>query len=153
MMMGELFASDVKGVASAIAVMFNWTLVFIITKTFGMMQKSWGSGELYKLTSLTSTSLQFLSFSRANFLLLRSLHGSWNDFRVHQSSRDERQIKCSNSSDPCRQELRNKQFLEQFRTVIETQHSQHHHHFETKFLSQDFFNLLFFFLFYKLCKS
>lgn len=45
-MMGELFASDVKGVASAIAVMFNWTLVFIITKTFGMMQNSWGSGKL-----------------------------------------------------------------------------------------------------------
>lgn len=47
MMMGELFASDVKGVASAIAVMFNWTLVFIITKTFGMMQKSWGSGPTF----------------------------------------------------------------------------------------------------------
>lgn len=45
MMMGELFASDVKGVASAIAVMFNWTLVFIITKTFGMMQAAWGSGK------------------------------------------------------------------------------------------------------------
>lgn len=47
MMMGELFASDVKGVASAIAVMFNWTLVFIITKTFGMMKASWGTGKLF----------------------------------------------------------------------------------------------------------
>jgi Sugar (and other) transporter len=46
MMMGELFASDVKGVASAIAVMFNWTLVFIITKTFGMMMNAWGAGKL-----------------------------------------------------------------------------------------------------------
>lgn len=43
--MGELFASDVKGVASAIAVMFNWTLVFIITKTFGMMKEAWGTGK------------------------------------------------------------------------------------------------------------
>lgn len=43
MMMGELLASDVKGVASAIAVMFNWTLVFIITKTFGMMVAGWGA--------------------------------------------------------------------------------------------------------------
>jgi hypothetical protein len=43
--MGELFASDVKGVASAFAVMFNWTLVFIITFTFGMMKESWGSGD------------------------------------------------------------------------------------------------------------
>ena len=51
MMMGELFASDVKGVASAIAVMLNWTLVFIITKTFGMMQASWGSGKRFKIES------------------------------------------------------------------------------------------------------
>lgn len=49
MMMGELFASDVKGVASAIAVMFNWTLVFIITKTFGMMQAAWGSGKFVQI--------------------------------------------------------------------------------------------------------
>lgn len=48
MMMGELFASDVKGVASAIAVMFNWTLVFIITKTFGMMKVAWGTGKPIK---------------------------------------------------------------------------------------------------------
>jgi SP family facilitated glucose transporter-like MFS transporter 8 len=45
--MGELFAADVKGVASAIAVMFNWTLVFIITKTFGMMSSAWGSGPTF----------------------------------------------------------------------------------------------------------
>lgn len=50
MMMGELFASDVKGVASAIAVMFNWTLVFIITKSFGMMKLAWGSGK-FKIDS------------------------------------------------------------------------------------------------------
>ena len=59
-MMGELFASDVKGVASAIAVMFNWTLVFIITKTFGMMQDAWGSGN-------DDFSLHFRYFSQANF--------------------------------------------------------------------------------------
>lgn len=46
MMMGELFASDVKGIASAIAVMFNWTLVFIITKGFGTMKATIGSGNL-----------------------------------------------------------------------------------------------------------
>lgn len=33
--MGELFAPDVKGIASAIAVMFNWALVFVVTQTFG----------------------------------------------------------------------------------------------------------------------
>lgn len=60
MMMGELFASDIKGVASAIAVMLNWTLVFIITKTFGMMKLSWGSG---KLSSFLHTVLSANGFS------------------------------------------------------------------------------------------
>lgn len=52
LIMGELFAADVKGVASAIAVMFNWTLVFIITKTFGMMKESWGSGPTFYFFAL-----------------------------------------------------------------------------------------------------
>uniref|UniRef100_U5EUX1 Facilitated trehalose transporter Tret1 n=1 Tax=Corethrella appendiculata TaxID=1370023 RepID=U5EUX1_9DIPT len=43
MMMGELFAPDIKGLASAIAVMFNWTLVFLVTKTFGTMNEVLGS--------------------------------------------------------------------------------------------------------------
>lgn len=43
MMMGELFAPDVKGVASALAVMFNWTLVFIVTYAFGPMKEAIGS--------------------------------------------------------------------------------------------------------------
>lgn len=47
LLMGELFASEVKGIASAIAVMFNWTLVFIITKTFSMMCNSWGTGPTF----------------------------------------------------------------------------------------------------------
>ncbi|KAG5675605.1 hypothetical protein PVAND_005497 [Polypedilum vanderplanki] len=47
LIMGELFSSEVKGVASALAVMFNWTLVFIITKTFGMMKDAWGSGPTF----------------------------------------------------------------------------------------------------------
>lgn len=96
MMMGELFASDVKGVASAIAVMFNWTLVFIITKTFGIMQESWGSGLLIEFLSKIFTTklftrinkLRFSFFSltfRSNFLFLRGLHGGWNNFRLHQS--------------------------------------------------------------------
>ncbi|KAG5675008.1 hypothetical protein PVAND_004948 [Polypedilum vanderplanki] len=47
LIMGELFSSEVKGVASGLAVMFNWALVFIITKTFAMMQISWGSGPTF----------------------------------------------------------------------------------------------------------
>jgi SP family facilitated glucose transporter-like MFS transporter 8 len=37
MMMGELFAPNVKGPASSIAVCTNWTLVFIVTFTFGKL--------------------------------------------------------------------------------------------------------------------
>lgn len=37
MMMGELFASNVKGAASSIAVCANWTLVFIVTFSFGKL--------------------------------------------------------------------------------------------------------------------
>lgn len=43
MMMGELFAPEVKGIASSIAVMVNWTLVFIVTKCFGLMNEELGS--------------------------------------------------------------------------------------------------------------
>jgi SP family facilitated glucose transporter-like MFS transporter 8 len=37
MMMGELFAPNVKGAASSIAVCTNWTLVFIVTFSFGKL--------------------------------------------------------------------------------------------------------------------
>lgn len=43
MMMGELCAADIKGIASALIVMFNWSLVFLITKTFDTMRVQWGS--------------------------------------------------------------------------------------------------------------
>lgn len=43
MMMGELCAPDVKGLASALTVMFNWSLVFLVTKTFGTMQETLGA--------------------------------------------------------------------------------------------------------------
>lgn len=42
MMMGELFSSECKGVASGIAVMLNWCLVFLVTKVFPTMVKSIG---------------------------------------------------------------------------------------------------------------
>lgn len=37
MMMGELFSSECKGIASGIAVMLNWILVFVVTKIFPTM--------------------------------------------------------------------------------------------------------------------
>ncbi|XP_037026137.1 facilitated trehalose transporter Tret1 isoform X2 [Bradysia coprophila] len=43
MMMGELLAPEVKGIASSIVVLFNWTSVFIVTKTFPLLLTSWGN--------------------------------------------------------------------------------------------------------------
>lgn len=42
LMMGELFLPDFKGIATAITVMTNWLIAFIITKTFGSMIATWG---------------------------------------------------------------------------------------------------------------
>lgn len=43
MMMGELLAAEVKGIASSIVVLFNWTSVFIVTKTFPILLTSLGN--------------------------------------------------------------------------------------------------------------
>ncbi|KAK0183248.1 hypothetical protein PV327_001307 [Microctonus hyperodae] len=43
MLMGELFTTETKAVASGLAVMLNWFLVFLVTKTFPSMQDSLGA--------------------------------------------------------------------------------------------------------------
>lgn len=47
MMMGELFANDIKGVAGSAAGAFNWGLAFLITRTFPDMSKAIGQGETF----------------------------------------------------------------------------------------------------------
>lgn len=41
--MGELFTTETKAVASGLAVMLNWFLVFLVTKTFPAMQDGLGA--------------------------------------------------------------------------------------------------------------
>jgi len=43
MLMGELFPAETKAVASGIAVMLNWFLVFLVTKTFPAMNEGLGA--------------------------------------------------------------------------------------------------------------
>lgn len=43
MMMGEMLASDIKGIASSFTVEFNWIAVFIITKSFDPLIATFGS--------------------------------------------------------------------------------------------------------------
>ena len=51
LMMGELFSSDIKGVAGSIAGTTNWVLAFIVTKTFVDLRIALGSGETFWLFS------------------------------------------------------------------------------------------------------
>lgn len=43
MMMGELLAPEVKGIATSLVVLFNWVSVFIVTKSFSVLVVSVGS--------------------------------------------------------------------------------------------------------------
>ncbi|KAK1136083.1 hypothetical protein K0M31_000652 [Melipona bicolor] len=43
MLMGELFSAETKAIASSIAVMLNWSLVFVVTKMFPTMNEELGS--------------------------------------------------------------------------------------------------------------
>uniref|UniRef100_A0A336LI37 Facilitated trehalose transporter Tret1 n=1 Tax=Culicoides sonorensis TaxID=179676 RepID=A0A336LI37_CULSO len=62
LIMGELFAPDVKGVASALAVMFNWTLVFVVTQTFGPLNDSIGGSFTFWLFALFMLICTFFVF-------------------------------------------------------------------------------------------
>lgn len=54
LMVGELFAPDVKGFAASLAGAFNWILAFIITKTFTNIREAIGIGETFWLFSAFS---------------------------------------------------------------------------------------------------
>lgn len=43
MMMGELLAPEVKGIATSLVVLFNWIAVFVVTKSFPLLTASFGS--------------------------------------------------------------------------------------------------------------
>jgi MFS family permease len=54
LMVGELFASDVKSVAGPIAGTLNWLLAFIVTKTFINLRDAMGIGPTFWLFSAIS---------------------------------------------------------------------------------------------------
>ena len=47
MLMGELFPVETKAVASSLAVMLNWFLVFLVTKTFPSMKEGLGAATTF----------------------------------------------------------------------------------------------------------
>uniref|UniRef100_A0A0A1WTN4 Facilitated trehalose transporter Tret1-2 homolog n=2 Tax=Zeugodacus cucurbitae TaxID=28588 RepID=A0A0A1WTN4_ZEUCU len=63
LMMGEVFAADIKGVAGSIAGTTNWVLAFIVTKTFVNLTDSIGKGETFWLFSgITIVGVFFVYF-------------------------------------------------------------------------------------------
>ncbi|KAH8307142.1 hypothetical protein KR044_005683 [Drosophila immigrans] len=63
LMMGELFATDIKGFAGSIAGTTNWVLAFIITKTFKNLNEGLGSGGTFWLfAGLTVVGVVFVFF-------------------------------------------------------------------------------------------
>jgi hypothetical protein len=48
-MMGEIFPTSVRGLASAVATTINWTCAFIITETFSSVRDSIGSTGVFWL--------------------------------------------------------------------------------------------------------
>jgi len=51
LMMGELFASDVKAIAAPLSGTLNWLLAFVITKTFTNLNSLLGNGQTFWLFS------------------------------------------------------------------------------------------------------
>ncbi|KAH8372199.1 hypothetical protein KR093_010563 [Drosophila rubida] len=63
LMMGELFATDIKGFAGSIAGTTNWVLAFVITKTFKNLNEGLGSGGTFWLfAGLTVVGVIFVFF-------------------------------------------------------------------------------------------
>lgn len=51
LMVGELFAADIKGIAGSLSGSFNWLLAFIVTKTFSNLREAVGLGETFWIFS------------------------------------------------------------------------------------------------------
>ncbi|XP_032598795.1 facilitated trehalose transporter Tret1-2 homolog isoform X3 [Drosophila grimshawi] len=64
LMMGELFATDIKGFAGSIAGTTNWVLAFVVTKTFKNLNEGLGTGGTFWLfAGLTLVGVIFVFFA------------------------------------------------------------------------------------------
>ncbi len=62
-MLGELFAPDIKGLAGSISATSNWTLAFIVTKTYNNLRDAIGVGGTFILfTGISLLGIGFLYF-------------------------------------------------------------------------------------------
>lgn len=77
LMMGELFASDIKGVAGSIAGTTNWVLAFVVTKVFVNLKASLGPGETFWLFS----GITFIGFIFVYFCVPETKGKSLNEIQ------------------------------------------------------------------------
>lgn len=77
LMMGELFASDIKGVAGSIAGTTNWVLAFIVTKVFVNLKNALGAGETFWLFS----GITFIGFAFVYFCVPETKGKSLNEIQ------------------------------------------------------------------------
>lgn len=63
-MLGELFAPDIKGLAGSISATSNWTLAFIVTKTYNNMRETIGVAATFWLfTAISVLGIVFIYFA------------------------------------------------------------------------------------------
>lgn len=63
-MLGELFAPDIKGLAGSISATSNWTLAFIVTKTYNNLRDVLGVGPTFWLfTGISIVGIVFIYFA------------------------------------------------------------------------------------------
>jgi len=63
MMMSELFPTNIKGLASGLAVTLNWTLAFVVTRTFAsLIEQLQSSGTFWLFGGITGAGIIFVYF-------------------------------------------------------------------------------------------
>lgn len=78
MMIGELFATDIKGFAGSLSGTCNWLLAFVVTFTFASMRTGMGNGPTFWLFS----GLTILGFVFVYFLVPETKGKSLSDIQV-----------------------------------------------------------------------
>lgn len=101
LMMGELFAQDIKGFAAALAGTTNWLLSFLITKTFNSLRLSLGSGGTFWLFSgltLLGTVFVFMFLPETKGRSLAEIQGLMTGGR--RRTNEPRQVAAAASATP-----------------------------------------------------
>lgn len=81
MLTGELFTPDIKAVASSLAVMTNWFLVFLVTKTFASMKDNLGSAVTFWIFAgimVVATLFEFFIVPETNGKTLEQIQNDLN---------------------------------------------------------------------------